>query len=224
VGENGLRAWRTHRAGRRVGRGSLTFLKAFRILLIIGGVLGLAGISLVASSFGSSASSTTSIPAGSIWYMYYEFNVLGPGTLRGDYQETTGGALDLYVLTDAQYQSYRAGTNIGSLWSLGSSNAGTIDVVLPGSGKYFLVADHGTSYERVRQVVRFSLHLAGIDPTTFAAGIGLLGAGVVVAALGVLRRRRIAIRAGGHVPLANAPATDPPSSNRPDPPHPPMTP
>ena len=224
MGESGLRAWRTHRAGLRVGRGSLTFLKAFRVLLIIGGVLGLAGISLVASSFGSSASSTTSIPAGSIWYMYYEFDVLGPGSLRGDYQETTGGALDLYVLTEAQYQSYRTGTNMGSLWSLGSSNAGTIDVVLPGSGKYFLVADHGTSYEGVRQVVRFSLHLAGINPTTFAAGIGLLGAGVVVAALGVLKRRRFAIRAGGHVPPANVPSTDPPSSNRPDPPQPPMTP
>jgi len=224
VGESGLRAWRTHRAGLRVGRGSLTFLKAFRVLLIIGGVLGLAGISLVASSFGSSASSTTSIPAGSIWYMYYEFDVLGPGSLRGDYQETTGGALDLYVLTEAQYQSYRTGTNMGSLWSLGSSNAGTIDVVLPGSGKYFLVADHGTSYEGVRQVVRFSLHLAGINPTTFAAGIGLLGAGVVVAALGVLKRRRFAIRAGGHVPLTNAPSTGPPSADRPDPPQPPMNP
>ncbi len=224
MGESGLRAWRTHRAGLRVGRGSLTFLKAFRVLLIIGGVLGLAGISLVASSFGSSASSTTSIPAGSIWYMYYEFDVLGPGSLRGDYQETTGGALDLYVLTEAQYQSYRTGTNMGSLWSLGSSNAGTIDVVLPGSGKYFLVADHGTSYEGVRQVVRFSLHLAGINPTTFAAGIGLLGAGVVVAALGVLKRRRFAIRAGGHVPLTNAPSTGPPSADRPDPPQPPMNP
>ena len=224
MGENGRLAWRTHRAGRRVGKGGLTFLKAFRVLLIIGGVLGLAGISLVASSFGSSTSSTTSIPAGSIWYMYYEFNVLGPGNLRGDYQETTGGALDLYVLTEAQYQSYRAGTNIGSLWSLGSSNAGTIDVVLPGSGKYFLVADHGTSYESVRQVVHFSLHLAGVNPTTFAAGIGLLGTGMVVAALGVLKRKMFAIRAGGHVPLTNAPSTDPPSSNRPDPPQPPMTP
>lgn len=224
MGENGRLAWRTHRAGRRVGKGGLTFLKAFRVLLIIGGVLGLAGISLVASSFGSSTSSTTSIPAGSIWYMYYEFNVLGPGNLRGDYQETTGGALDLYVLTEAQYESYRAGTNIGSLWSLGSSNAGTIDVLLPGSGKYFLVADHGTSYEGVRQVVRFSLHLAGINPTTFAAGIGLLGAGMVVAALGILRRRKFAIRAGGHVPLTNVPSTDPPGSNRPDPPQPPMTP
>ena len=224
MGENGRLAWRTHRAGRRVGKGGLTFLKAFRVLLIIGGVLGLAGISLVASSFGSSTSSTTSIPAGSIWYMYYECNALGPGNLRGDYQETTGGALDLYVLTEAQYESYRAGTNIGSLWSLGSSNAGTIDVLLPGSGKYFLVADHGTSYEGVRQVVRFSLHLAGINPTTFAAGIGLLGAGMVVAALGVLRRRKFALRAGGHVPLTNVPSTDPPGSNRPDPPQPPMTP
>src|SRR5437016_14322342 len=93
--------------------------------------------------------------------MYYEFNVLGPGNLRGDYQETTGGALDLYVLTEAQYESYRAGTNIGSLWSLGSSNAGTINVLLRGSGNYFLVADHGPSYDGVRQVVRFSLHLAG---------------------------------------------------------------
>ena len=224
MGENGRGASRTHRAGSRLGKGRLTFLRVFRILLVVGGVLGLAGLSLVASSFGSSASSTTSIPAGPVWYMYYEFNVLGPGNLRGDYQETTGGALDLYVLTEAQYQSYRAGTNIGSLWSLGSSNAGTIDVSLPGSGKYFLVADHGTSYERVQQVVRFSLHLSGIDPTTFTAGMGLLGAGVVVAVLGILKRRKFAIGLGARIPPMGLSSTDSTSADRPDPPQPPMVP
>jgi hypothetical protein len=172
----------------------MAIVKAFRILLIVGGVLALAGVSLVFSSFGSSSSSTTSIPPGPNWYMYYEFNVLGRGNLRGDYQETTGGDLDLYVLTAAQYASYRAGTNIGSLWALGSSRAGTIDVELPGSGKYFLVADHGTTYEQVQQVVRLSIHLTGIDPTIFPVGVAIFTAGFVISTFGVLRWRMFASR------------------------------
>jgi hypothetical protein len=185
VGENGRIAWRSRRAGRHMGKGGMAILGNFRILLIVGGVFWLAGFSLVVTSFGSDTASTTSIPAGPAWYLYYEFNVLGGGHLRGDYVETTGGTVDLFVLNEVQYASYRTGMNVGSLWSLGSSKAGTIDVQLPSSGKYFLVADHGTPYERVPQVVRFSLHLTGIDPTTFAAGAGLLGAGVVVFSLGL---------------------------------------
>jgi len=224
MGESGRGAWGTRRAGRHVAKEGVTFFRVFRILLIVGGVLGLAGLSLVVSSFGSSVSSTTSIPPGPIWYMYYQFTVLGAGTLRGDYQETTGGSVNLFVLTEAQYESYRTGTNTGSLWSLGSSKGGTIDVALPGSGRYFLVADHGTSYERVQQVVRFSLHLTGIDPTVFVAGVGLLWAGIVVAVFGVLKRRTFATRAGGRMPLPGVPSSDPPTSNPPEPPEPPAVP
>src|SRR5439155_1423879 len=84
-----------------------------------------------------------SIPAGFRYYMYYEVNILGSGSLRGDYQEISGGSLDLFVMTQEQYDYYRTGANFGSLWSLGSSRGGTIDVSLPGTGRYFLVADPG---------------------------------------------------------------------------------
>ncbi len=156
-------------------------------MLIVGGVLALAGISLVVSSLGSSSSSTTSIPAGVRYYMYYEINILGSGSLRGDYQEISGGSLDVFVMTQDQYDSYRTGSNFGSLWSLGSSRGGTIDVSLPGSGRYFLVAQHGTSYEETAQVVRLTVHLSGINPTTFGSGLSMLGAGLSIGSWGVLR-------------------------------------
>jgi hypothetical protein len=124
--------------------------------------------------------------------MYYEINILGAGSLRGDYQEITGGSLDLFIMTEAQYDSYHAGAITGSLWSLGSSRGGTIDVSLPGSGRYFLVADHGTSYEETAQVVRLTVRLSGINPPTFGSGLTMLGIGVSIGSWGVQRwvRRR----------------------------------
>src|SRR5207237_9559952 len=126
----------------------MAFVRLFRILLIVGGVLALAGVSLVFSSLGSSSSSTTSTPAGFRCYMYYEVNILGSGSLRGDYQEISGGSLDLFVMTQEQYDYYRTGANFGSLWSLGSSRSGTIDVSLPGPARYVLVAGHWNLYRR----------------------------------------------------------------------------
>ena len=217
MGESGRFAWRTSRVSRHKRTGGMAILVSFKILLIVGGVFWLAGFSLVVSSFGSDTASTTSIPAGPTWYLYYEFNVLGGGHLRGDYVETTGGSVDLFVLNEAQYASYRDGMNIGSLWSLGSSRAGTIDVSLPSSGKYFLVADHGTPYERVPQVVRFILHLTGIDPKIFAAGVGLLGGGVVVVSLGMRKWNRVMNRSSvASLPLTH-PQPDPPSPQSPGP-------
>src|SRR5207247_9458831 len=165
----------------------MAFVRVFRILLIVGGVLALAGVSLVFSSLGSSSSSTTSIPAGFRYYMYYEINILGSGSLRGDYQEISGGSLDLFVMTQEQYDFYRTGANFGSLWSLGSSRGGTIDVSLPGSGRYFLVAQHGTSYEETAPVVRLTVHLSGINPATFGSGRSMLGDGRALGSWGVRR-------------------------------------
>src|SRR5207249_11922844 len=73
-------------------------------------------------------------------------------------------------MTQEQYDYYRTGANFGSLWSLGSSRGGTIDVSLPGSGRYFLVAQHGTSYEETAQVVRLTVHLSGDQPDDVRLG------------------------------------------------------
>src|SRR5205807_8878237 len=97
----------------------MAFVRVFRILLIVGGVLALAGVSLVFSSLGSSSSSTTSIPAGFRYYMYYEVNILGSGSLRGDYQEISGGSLAPFVMPQDQHDSYRTGPTFGSLWPRG---------------------------------------------------------------------------------------------------------
>src|SRR2546428_12323905 len=134
MGESGRGAWGTRRAGRHVAKEGVTFFRVFRILLIVGGVLGLAGLSLVVSSFGSSVSSTTSIPPGPIWYMYYQFTVLGAGTLRGDYQETTGGSVILLGLTGALYETRHASTRHRRLLCIRRIQGGNLVVRPPGCG------------------------------------------------------------------------------------------
>jgi len=197
-------------------------IRVFRVLLVAGGVLFLAGTSFFAGAFSSSTSNTTSIPAGPGWYMYFEFNLLGSGTLRGDYRETTGGTLDLFVLTQAQYEAYKLGTEFVPLWFTGDSRQGTIDVALPGSGKYFMVADHGRSFEGIKQDVHLALSVSGIDPPWFASAVGLLGGGLALIAVGIVKRRRFR-----RSPAAQSDSSSPlpgESSRPPEPPQPPIGP
>jgi hypothetical protein len=163
-------------------------LRAFHILLIVGGVLTLTAFPLLVSSLDTSAAATTTIPAGP-WRMSYYFNLLGSGSLRGNFQETTGGSLNLFVLTEAQYNSYQSGTDGGSLLSVLSSRGGSFGVVLPGSGTYYLVADHGTDSFAIAQEIQFVVQVRGINPTTFLVGVGLVAAGVVFVVWGTLTRR-----------------------------------
>jgi hypothetical protein len=169
--------------------GDMGVLRAFHILLIVGGILSFAALPLLVSSTATSAADTATIPAGQRWYMSYYFNVLGGGTLRGNFQEITGGSLNLFVLTEAQYDAYRSGNDGGSLYSLLSSRGGSFGVVLPGSGKYYLVADHGVNSFAIAQEMRFDVQVRGINPTIFVVGVGFFAAGVVFAFWGARRRR-----------------------------------
>jgi hypothetical protein len=168
-------------------QGGMGVLKAFHILLIVGGVLSLAALPLIGSSLTTSAADTATIPAG-LWYMSYHFNILGGGTLRGTFQETTGGSLNLFVLTEAQYNAYRSGMDYDSLYSLTSSRGGTFGVALPGSGTYYLVAVHGTDSLAIAQELTFDVQVRGINPTFFVVGAGLFAVGLVFAVWGARRR------------------------------------
>jgi hypothetical protein len=146
--------------------------------------------------------------------MYYYFDLLGSGALHGNFQETTGGSLNLFVLTEAQYDSYRSGTDGGSLWSLWSSRGGSIDVGLPGSGRYYLVADHGMDSFAIAQDIHFDVQVRGINPTIFVVGFGLFAAGVAFAYWGARRRRKASwqpfFRAHADVPASGGPPPPPP--------------
>jgi hypothetical protein len=163
-------------------------LRAFHILLIVGGVLTLTALPLLVSSLDTSAAATTTIPAGP-WRMSYYFNLLGSGTLRGNFQETTGGSLNLFVLTEEQYNLYQSGTDGGSLLSVLSSRGGAFGVALPGSGTYYLVADHGTDSFAIAQQIQFVVQVRGLNPTFFVVGVGLFAVGGVFVVWGTMTRR-----------------------------------
>ncbi len=196
--------------------GDMGVLRAFHILLVVGGVLSLAAMPLIVSSLATSAAANTTIPAGARWFMSYYFNVLGSGTLRGNFEETTGGSLNLFILTEAQYNSYQSGEDGGSLYSLLSSRGGSFGVALPGSGTYYLVADHGMNSLAIAQEIHFVVQVRGINPTIFLVGIGLFGAGVAFVVLGARMGRkaswRPSFRTPRDVPVSDAmlPPREPP--------------
>ena len=161
------------------------------VLAVVGAILLLGGIAALASSFQPlTDSATITIPSGAQWYYAYDFSLLANGHVSGSFQERTGGTVDVYVFTDAQYQAYDGGGSPQPLFSTGGSS-GQVDVALPGSDTFHLVFDHGSGYDAVQQDVDVVITVSGIGPPSyFIAGIVALGIGTVLIAIAAWKERR----------------------------------
>ncbi|HYU06087.1 MAG TPA: hypothetical protein VEM77_02770 [Thermoplasmata archaeon] len=160
-------------------------------LAVVGAILLLGGIAALASSFQPlSDSATITIPSGAQWYYAYDFSLLANGHVSGSFQERTGGSVDVYVLTDAQYKVYDGGGSPQPLFYTAGSS-GQLDVALPGSDTFHLVFDHGAGYDAVQQDVDVVITVSGIGPPTyFIAGVVALGIGTLFIVLAAWKERR----------------------------------
>src|SRR5437867_2292715 len=160
-------------------------------LAVVGAILLLAGVAALASSFQPlTDSATITIPSGAQWYYAYDFSLLANGHVSGSFQERTGGTVDVYVFTDAQYQAYDGGGSPQPLFSTAGSS-GQLDVALPGSDTFHLVFDHGSGYDAVQQDVEVVITVSGIGPPSyFIAGIVALGIGTVLIGIAAWKERR----------------------------------
>ncbi|HYY47939.1 MAG TPA: hypothetical protein VFA17_04575 [Thermoplasmata archaeon] len=198
------------------------------VLVIVGVVLAGLGALGVVNSFMTRTTAAMSIPAGAEWYVYFEFDVLGGGSLHVEYLATTG-TVDVFALTETQYAKYVNNGSTEALYSATGMAAGTFDVTLPGSGRYYVTFDHGQTSETVAQEVRTTIRLLGIDPAWLLGGLLLLGIGLAMAGLG-WRGKRKAMRVRVPTPPAPPPVPPPadvtvgPDRKPPEPPAPPPPP
>lgn len=193
--------------------------RAWKALLVIGGILLVIGAGVFYSSFATRTTETHSIPAGDRWYVYFEFNVMTGGSLFVDYASTGSGVIDVFLFTAAQYATYSDQGVSSALHSVVGASEGDFEISLPGSGRYFLAIDHGSGFENVEQSFRATIRLLGIDPAWFYGGIALLALGAVLVVVGLMRKRK-AVRTAQTMP----PRTDVtfyPEQRPPEPPPPP---
>jgi hypothetical protein len=108
--------------------------RGWQVLIVVGGILAVAGLYGVVTSFMVRHTGTSPIPAGWQSYLREEFNVLGAGVLRIDYA-ATHGTVDVFVFTEAQHADYVNWGFAEALFAVGDSVAGSFDVSLPESGK-----------------------------------------------------------------------------------------
>jgi hypothetical protein len=202
--------------------------RAWQVLIIVGGILALVGGAGVVSSFSVRYTGTIPIPAGALWYFPLEFDVVGGGSLSIDYA-VMEGTVNVYVLTEAQYAGYQYGGFSEGLFAIGDTAAGSFDVALPTSGKYFVTFEHGWGFEGMAQEVRTTVRLLGIDPAWLSVGLAFVAMGGTILAFGFVGKRR-AMRV--RMPTVwSGPAMAPPSDvfffplpARPEPPAPPSPP
>jgi len=167
-------------------------MKAFKVLVIVGGILLSIGLILTLSAIGpGSTTRTLTIPAGAEWYFYYEFSLLFGGSVSGEFRVLSSGSVNLYVMTQAQYDGFSQTGGGPSVFTTGGSS-GTFSVNLPSGGKHFLVFTHGGGWEGVSQDVRTTFQVNGIEPTFFVGGIALILPGVALFALGLRKKRQAA--------------------------------
>jgi len=161
------------------------------VLAVVGAICLLGGIGALAESVRpASDSATITIPSGANWYYVYDFSLLASGHLSGTFQERSGGTVDVYVFTDAQFNVYDGGGSPQPLFST-SGVSGTIDVALPGSDTFHLVFDHGAGYDSLEQDVTVDITVSGIGPPIVViAGIIALGLGILFIVLAAWKERR----------------------------------
>ncbi len=157
---------------------------AIIVLAVVGAICLLGGIgALVDSARPASDSATITIPSGANWYYAYDFSLLASGHLSGTFQERSGGTVDVYVLTDAEFNVYDGGGSPQPLFST-SGVSGVIDVALPGSDTFHLVFDHGAGYDSLEQDVTVAITVSGIGPPIIV--LAVVGAICLLGGIGAL--------------------------------------
>lgn len=158
------------------------------IVLVLGGMLFLAGQGLMASSFlpGDRTVDGT-IPAGPEWFYVYRVEVLGPARVEGHFADPTGRPVDFFVFAQSEYDVY-AQVGLSEPLFAGQGSGVDFSVPLESSGTYYLVLDHGDGFEWSVQEVRMSVRILGIEPQFLVVGLALIGSGIVAVAMALRRK------------------------------------
>lgn len=130
-----------------------------------------------------SGTSTLTIPAGTGYYagVSTESSMWINAHLEGTIDVTGGGTADVLVLTSSQFEEYKIDlVPSSSIWS-STGKSMELSVDLPGSGAYYVVANHATGSESSVQTVTLTYKLSGINLLYVIVGAVMMAVGVVLA-------------------------------------------
>lgn len=163
-------------------------MKPSRVAIIFGGILITAGVFMLYPTRGDIDSYNDTLPPGQAAYI--EFNILFAGRASGDYRETTGRSINLYVY-DAQ-QFLRFSTTPATPQGLFSTSgvSGTFSANIPMPGKYYLVIDQGAGNEQATVTWVLNLKLDGTNTLFLGLGATMIAAGAITAVIGYRAKKK----------------------------------
>jgi len=141
------------------------------------------------------------------WYRI-EADLAGGTTIEGQFVETSGRAVNFYIMSSAQYTSFVNGTWIGSLYGLGEVISSSIAYTTTARDTFYLVFTHGSGINNT-QTVNFARTFTNLNLVYLISGLGFVAIGVLDLYLAFRK-----VPAGGVPPAGGAP---PPPSSPPPP-------
>ena len=162
-------------------------MKYFRILMIAGTALEIAGI--IALIFWApliiKGEDVVSVPAGAGSYGYITVDMPGGGPVSGTFESTTG-SVEVSVMDAGQFNLFKAGSGDDSrVTKIGES--GTFSVTQVDMEKCFIVVRHALGLN-VSQEARVTYEIASMRSTGSTVAAALIVAGVAITATTILRK------------------------------------
>ena len=178
--------------------GSMPFLggsskrkRMARILKMIAVDLAIIGAFTTAGAFLMSDSTQTytqSIPSG-YYSTFCTTSHISTGHMSGNYSASPGD-VTFYVFTSSQFNQYESTGSADCLYSHYGPSA-TFSLDLPGTGTYYLVAEHSADQasQSTDENLILTSSLSGIAITYLIPGIVLLAGAVALAIIGIMMTR-----------------------------------
>jgi len=170
-------------------------MKKHRILAIVSYIVIVIGIGALGYNgfiADSSGTSSMTIPAGEGYFaaFYTKSSMWINAHIEGTIEVDGAGGLDMFVLDSTQYDEYSFDLSpASSLWSAHGS-AGSFSIDLPGSGRYYVVANHDSDSSSVAQTVTLSYKITGIDMLYVIIGAVVMAVGIALAYVSFRMRKK----------------------------------
>jgi len=161
----------------------------------IGALMMLIGLVLMIWAMHSGEESNTfDIDPGAQHYNYIPVNLFSGAKLGGRFSVDGASIVDLYVFNDSNYNLYETGATAPFI-AHASGNSGSFEVAIDSGGTYYIVLEHGSGFQSSRQTGSVTHSVAGTNVVTLSIGALVFIVGLLLAAYGVMLRRREATAA-----------------------------
>lgn len=130
---------------------------------------------------------SVTIPSGD-WYYVFSYGGLIGGSIEADYT-VADGTIRVFVFDSDQYAEYEMTGSADNLFTT-SGDSGSFTFVMPDSGTYYIVLEHGSLSGILSQDVMFHTTINGVSITGVVIGIVLIVVGIAMAFLGSRMKAR----------------------------------